>query len=139
VKRRALVVVVLVACSREESRTTVTIPTTSATSPSIASVSPSALDASASNAKRCLPVVAAECGCVYTCGSGEETSPGKWKVTHQYWAPSILDAKVSPWCVAGDCTDAFRAQIVCDVVCAPKPADHTCHFEADRCVSGQKP
>jgi hypothetical protein len=90
-------------------------------------------------AKKCLPVVAADCGCVYSCGTGTQTGPDKWSVVHPIWAPHTLDAKVSRWCVGSDCTDAFHAQIVCDGVCAPKPADHTCHFEGDRCVSAQKP
>ncbi len=96
------------------------------------------IDASTA-AKKCLPVVAADCGCVYTCGAGTETSPGKWNVIHPNWATHGLDAKIAPWCVSGDCTDAFHAQIVCSVVCSPKPADHTCHFEGERCVSGPKP
>lgn len=90
-------------------------------------------------AKKCLPVVAADCGCVYSCGAGTETSAGKWSVVHPFWAPTALDAKIAPWCVGGDCTDAFHAQIVCSGICSPKPADHTCHFEGDRCVSAQKP
>lgn len=93
------------------------------------------VDAGAAPAKRCLPVVAAECGCVYGCGVGTETSPGAWSVDHPTWSPSLIKAKIAPWCVSGDCTDAFHGEIVCSGICAPKPADHTCHFEGDRCVS----
>ena len=135
-RARAVVVLVLVSCARDEARTTTATATTTAVSaPPVTSASATV----ATPAKRCLPVVAADCGCVYSCGSGAETSPGKWNVTHPNWATHGLEAKVAPWCVAGDCTDAFHAQIVCDGICRPKPADHTCHFEGDRCVSGQKP
>jgi len=134
VRTKWLVALVLVSCSREER--TQAAPTASVTT--VTSATPVKADASAA-AKRCLPVVAAECGCTYSCGTGTEVSPGKWSVAHPFWAPSLLDAKIAPWCVAGDCTDAFHGQIVCSAVCSPKPADHTCHFEGDRCVSGQKP
>jgi len=92
------------------------------------------VEASAAAPKRCLPVVAAACGCVYTCGVGTETSPGSWSVDHPFWAPSKIKATIAPWCVSGDCTDAFHGEIVCDGICAPKPADHGCHFEGERCV-----
>lgn len=88
-----------------------------------------------STSKRCLPVVAADCGCVYACGVGTETSPGVWSVDHPSWAPNAIKAKIAPWCASGDCTDAFHGEIVCSGICAPKPADHGCHFEGDRCVS----
>jgi hypothetical protein len=135
VRARALVVVVLVACSRDEPRTSVAASATSVTP--VTSAAPTVSVAPA--AKRCLPVVAADCGCVYTCGAGTETSPGKWNVVHPNWATHGLGAKISPWCVSGDCTDAFHAEIVCSIICPPKPADHTCHFEGERCVSAQKP
>jgi hypothetical protein len=134
--RFILVVLALAACSRDEPRASVATATSVT---SAASVTPVVVVVDASAAKRCLPVVAADCGCTYSCGSGTETSPGKWTVVHPFWAPHALDAKIAPWCVGSDCTDAFHAQIVCSAICSPKPADHTCHFEGDRCVSGQKP
>ena len=79
--------------------------------------------------RRCLPVVAKDCGCVYTCGVGERTGD-RWIVRHSFWNDAPLKAVVEPWCVAGKCTDAFAAEIVCGVICAPKPADSTCHFDA---------
>jgi hypothetical protein len=87
---------------------------------------------------RCLPVVAPSCGCVYSCGTGTEISPGKWRVTHPFWGSTPLDAKVAPWCVGGVCTDAFHAALPCTVICAPKPADATCHFASGgACVTGR--
>jgi len=83
---------------------------------------------------KCLPVVASACGCVYSCAPGVETSPGHFLVSHPFWAPSKLKATVTKWCVDEDCTDAFDAEIVCSVMCLKRPADHTCHFESDRCV-----
>ncbi|MFO0546918.1 MAG: hypothetical protein U0271_00955 [Polyangiaceae bacterium] len=81
----------------------------------------------------CLPVVAAECGCVYTCGVGHEDSPGRYSVEHPFWREP-LQAKVDQWCSDGECTRAFFADIVCDGICGPRPADATCHFDGDRCV-----
>jgi hypothetical protein len=89
---------------------------------------------SAPSGKRCLPVVAAECGCVYECGVGIESPPGSWSVTHGFWKGTTLKAKVKSWCVKGDCTEAFHAELPCDIICPPKPADHGCHFDGDRCV-----
>jgi hypothetical protein len=120
--------VVLVACSRDQPAT-VTLPAVAAAS------------ASASSApvpvKRCLPIVAASCGCVYSCGVGTEVTPGAWSVTHATWGITPIVAKVAPWCVGGVCTDAFHGEIVCSVICTPKPADPTCHFQGDACVSGR--
>ena len=131
------VVLVAASCRREEHRASVTL-TTPAASTSITPVASASSSADA-GVKRCLPVVAAECHCTYSCGIGTETAPGEWTVTHPIWAPSTLKAKVAPYCVAGDCTDAFHAEIVCSAICMPKPADHGCHFEADRCVTSTKP
>jgi hypothetical protein len=75
---------------------------------------------------RCLPVVAKECGCVYDCGKGESTDGKAWRVTHACWKDIVLDAVIEPWCVDGKCTDVFAAQIMCDGICAGKPADPTC-------------
>ena len=97
-----------------------------------------ALDAPAAPpAKRCLPVVAPLCGCVYSCGSGVEVAPGRWSVMQQTWGKTPVNAKIASWCVGGQCTDAFHGEIVCDGVCAPRPADPTCHFEGDVCVSAR--
>lgn len=78
--------------------------------------------------RRCLPVVAAECGCVYTCGVGVRTGAG-WTVTHPFWGDTPLAARVDRFCVGDACTEAFHAEIVCDGICAPHPADATCHFD----------
>ena len=85
--------------------------------------------------RKCLPVVAKECGCVYSCGSGVEASD-HWNVTHSNWKPTTLHARIEPWCVAGRCTDVFAAEIVCAGICAPKPADATCHFDASSACVG---
>ncbi len=75
---------------------------------------------------KCLPVVAKECGCVYDCGTGTSTDGKTWHVRHAFWKDTELTAVVEPWCVGGACTDAFAAQIVCDGICAPKPARTDC-------------
>lgn len=118
----------LVACTREAPKAALDVDAG-------ASATPSASASASAAPKRCLPVVADACGCVYTCGVGAEISPGVWSVDHPVWAPNAVKAKIAPWCVSGDCTDAFHGEIVCSAICAPKPADHTCHFEGDRCVS----
>lgn len=89
----------------------------------------------ATPARRCLPVVAAECGCVYSCGLGTEASPGRWSVAHEHWAPHPVGARVDRWCVDGQCTDAFLGEIVCSGICPPKPADPHCRLAGDRCES----
>ncbi|NOU34315.1 MAG: hypothetical protein HOO96_41010 [Polyangiaceae bacterium] len=110
-------------------------PQESVSAPVVASAAPSATVAASSPAKaRCLPVVAAECGCVYSCGVGTETKPGVYSVRHSFWKDTPLVATVKPWCVGGQCTDAFHGEIVCSGICAPKAADATCHFEGDACV-----
>ncbi len=80
--------------------------------------------------RRCLPVVANLCGCVYTCGLGVKADNTHWTVTHGFWKDSPLRATVARWCVKEACTDAFTAEILCSIICAPKPADPTCHFDA---------
>jgi hypothetical protein len=88
--------------------------------------------------KRCLPVVAKECGCVYTCGTGTRDGD-HWTVTHSFWKDMPLKAKVERWCVDEACTEAFAAEIVCSGICAPKPADPTCHFDAGgACIGKEK-
>jgi hypothetical protein len=87
----------------------------------------------ASPSARCLPVVAAECGCVYSCAAGTETSPGRWQVRHPFWTEPLV-ARIDRWCVDGQCTEAFFGEIVCSGICPPRPADATCHFENDVCV-----
>jgi hypothetical protein len=98
----------------------------------------SAIDAPTAAESRCLPVVAKECGCVYSCGVG--TRDGDiWKVKHAFWGDTELTAKIDKWCAGNACTEAFHADIVCDGICLPKPADSTCHFnDAGACV-GKKP
>lgn len=84
---------------------------------------------------RCLPVVAKACGCVYACAKGISTDGKRWTVTSAVWKGRPLAATIEPWCVGGVCTDAFAAELVCDGICAPKPADATCHMNKDlECV-----
>lgn len=85
---------------------------------------------------RCLPVVAAECGCVYECGAGELQPDGRYHVSHSFWSGGMT-ARVDEWCADGQCTTAFFGEIVCDGICAPRPADPTCHFAGSACVSGR--
>jgi hypothetical protein len=82
---------------------------------------------------RCLPVVAVECGCVYPCGLGTRDGDG-WSVRHAHWDGPIR-ARIDRWCVDGECTDAFFGEIVCDGICAPRPADRTCVLDASGCHS----
>lgn len=91
--------------------------------------------AAAPAARRCLPVVAAECGCVYACGLGTEQAPGRWSVEHVHWGRHPIAARVDRWCVDGQCTDAFFGEIVCGAVCPPRPADPNCRLVEDRCES----
>ncbi|HJL15256.1 MAG TPA: hypothetical protein RMH99_06345 [Sandaracinaceae bacterium LLY-WYZ-13_1] len=84
--------------------------------------------------RRCLPVVAAECGCVYSCGLGTRDGDG-WSVRHAHWDRPIR-ARIDRWCVDGECTDAFFGEIVCSGICAPRPADPTCVIDASGCRSG---
>jgi hypothetical protein len=88
-------------------------------------------------AHRCLPVVAFDCGCVYGCGDGTEQSDGSYQVVEQTWS-SPVRARVSQFCIDDECTDAFFGEIICDGICAPHPADATCHFDGSpqRCQSG---
>ncbi|MCA9673471.1 MAG: hypothetical protein H6708_03085 [Kofleriaceae bacterium] len=89
--------------------------------------------------RRCLPTVAAECGCVYACAPGR-LDGDHWIVDHPFWAPTPLHAHVDRWCVDGACTDAFFGAIVCDGICAPRPADASCHFDdAGACVGSSAP
>lgn len=83
--------------------------------------------------RRCLPVVAADCGCVYTCGVGTRAGDG-WTVTHGFWTEP-LRARLDRWCVDGQCSEAWFGEIVCSGICVPRPADATCHFDdAGACV-----
>ncbi len=83
--------------------------------------------------RRCLPVVAAECGCVYTCGLGTEQQPGRWSVAHEFWAPQPVMARVDRWCVDGQCTEAFFGELPCSGICPPKPAEANCRLVDDHC------
>ena len=88
-----------------------------------------------SGASRCLPVVSVECGCVYDCGvGGPPDASGVVTVNHAFWSEPIT-ARVQQWCVNGECTEAFAAELVCGVICDPKPADPTCAFRQGRCGS----
>jgi hypothetical protein len=91
----------------------------------------------AKNGPRCLPVVAKDCGCVYTCAEGHETTPGVYSVRHSRWNDKALTARVDRFCADGQCTDAFFADIVCDGICTPRPADATCRFQGNRCVGAE--
>ncbi len=89
------------------------------------------------DASRCLPVVSVECGCVYDCGvGGPPDASGVLSVNHAFWSEPIT-ARVQQWCVDGECTEAFAAELVCGIICAPKPADPTCAFRDGRCGSGR--
>jgi hypothetical protein len=87
--------------------------------------------------RRCLPVVAAECGCVYSCGVGTRDAEG-WSVAHSFWGDTPVRARVDRWCVEGQCTEAFFGEIVCDGICAPRPADPSCAFDAEGSCSGSE-
>lgn len=89
----------------------------------------------------CLPVVSADCGCSYSCGVGWPLAKGgKWpyRVRHNFWRKTELKARVARWCVGKQCTRAFFVQLVCSGICPRRPADATCHFAKDLCVSGRK-
>lgn len=84
--------------------------------------------------RRCLPVVAADCGCVYSCGVGTRDAEG-WSVAHSFWGDTPIRARVDRWCVEEQCTEAFFGEIVCSLICAPRPADPSCAFDAEgRCA-----
>ena len=87
--------------------------------------------------RRCLPVVAAECGCVYSCGVGTRDADG-WSVAHSFWGDTPIRARVDRWCVEDQCTDAFFGEIVCALICAPRPADPSCAFDAEGRCSGSE-
>ncbi len=127
--------VVVVACTRKPPPDRVELPAASGlTRPPPAETGSAGTAGAHAEAKRCLPVVAAECGCVWGCGTGVESAPGVWAVSHPHGGGAPLRAKVGPWCVANDCTDAFLVELECDGICAPKPADHGCHFDDERCT-----
>lgn len=87
------------------------------------------------DARRCLPLVAADCGCVWGCAIGTPTAGGGYLVQEPRIAPDGVKAVIQPWCVQGECTDAFHGEIICSGICAPKPADASCHFDsAGACV-----
>ena len=84
---------------------------------------------------RCLPVVSVECGCVYDCGvGGPPDASGVVTVNHAFWSEPIT-ARIQQWCVDGECTEAFAADLVCGGICPPKPADPTCALRDGRCGS----
>lgn len=90
---------------------------------------------------RCLPLVSPDCGCGYSCGVGwPVTKGGKWpyRVRHNFWGKTLLAARVARWCVDKQCTQAFFVRLVCGGICPRRPADPSCHFVQDLCVSGSK-
>jgi hypothetical protein len=135
--RAGLPLIVLLACDPSTKGEPVTPPATPAapvaSEPAAPVVTPVATPVATSAARRCLPVVAAECGCVYGCGLGTETEAGRWSVAHEAWAPHPVVARVDRWCVDGQCTEAFFGEIVCGGICSPKPAEAGCRLVEDRC------
>jgi hypothetical protein len=93
-----------------------------------AASAPAAPPAAPTPDRRCLPVVADACGCVYTCGVGVRVDAG-WTVTHPFWGDEPLAAQLGRFCVGDACTEAFHVELVCDGICAPRAADATCHFD----------
>lgn len=127
------------ACSSTNSSGPAKPPAAATTSPAATPTSPDAAPTkptAAGAARECLPIVADKCGCVYSCGVGVRQPDGSYAVHHEFWKSATLKARVADWCAGGKCTPAFHAEIVCDLICAPKPADATCHFEGDQCLSG---
>jgi hypothetical protein len=87
--------------------------------------------------ERCLPVVSKECGCVYPCALGTpSTREGGYQVRAALWE-TALEGRVELWCAEGQCTPAFHVELVCDGICAPRPADTTCALRGGRCMSAQ--
>ncbi|WAS95555.1 hypothetical protein [Nannocystis punicea] len=128
--RAAVVVCLLLACTPQGGSPAAPTPPPA---PAPASAEPSSAPAPTSPARRCLPVVAADCGCVYSCGLGTEQEPGRWSVAHEHWAPQAITARVDRWCVDGRCTEAFFGEIVCSGICPPKPAEPNCRLVDDHC------
>ena len=89
--------------------------------------------------RRCLPAVAASCSCVYPCSSGVRSDDrGRYAVRIPGFGKPV-DAEIAPWCVNGECTDAFFTDLVCSALCEPKLADRTCRFDVERgCVGAEK-
>ena len=125
----ALAVVVTVGCSSSKR----------SSSQSALAAGSAGTAATANSARECLPVVAAKCGCKYTCGLGVRQADGSYLVSHTFWKNKKLKARIDTWCVAGACTRAFYAEIVCGGICARRPADPTCHFEGGHCVGERSP
>lgn len=86
--------------------------------------------------RRCLPAVAAACGCVYPCTVGSRRlDDGAYDVQLSGF-PEPVTGRVKRWCVGKACTDAFFVELLCTAVCSPKPADATCHFDATGACGG---
>jgi hypothetical protein len=131
---RALLLLALAACSSGGHATPPsTEPLQSTAGPTASEADPNEPETT----DRCLPVVAADCGCVYDCGVGTLQPNGLYSVTHSFWGTTPITARIDEWCADGACTEAFFGNIVCDGICAPKPANSTCHFEGDACVSAR--
>ncbi len=126
------------ATSCAPSATPRTEPASSAPEPTAETTTPEAAPTSGPGPeRRCLPVVAAECGCVYSCGVGTRHAEG-WSVAHSFWGDTPIRARVDRWCVEGQCTEAFFGEIVCDGICPPRPAEPSCAFDAEgRCAGSE--
>lgn len=90
--------------------------------------------------RACLPVVSEECGCTYACSAGTldpASASQEYVVQSEFWDEPVR-ATVADWCVGGQCTPAFHVDLVCDGICARRPADATCAFrEGGRCETGR--
>jgi hypothetical protein len=85
--------------------------------------------ASPESATRCLPVIAKECHCAYTCGTGVADGD-HWTVTHEMWKDPIK-ARVEQFCEGQPCTPVFAGEIVCDGICGAMTVETTCHFDTN--------
>jgi hypothetical protein len=123
---RACTVILLVGCGN----TTGTEPVR----PAPALAAPGQAPAEAET--RCLPVIAKECHCSYTCGTGVRDGD-HWMVTHEVWKDP-LKARVEQYCEGQPCTPVFAGEIVCDSICNAMPVDTTCHFDASGVCRGAR-
>ncbi len=85
---------------------------------------------------RCLPVIAKECHCSYTCGTGVRDGD-HWMVTHEVWKDPIK-ARIEQYCEHQPCTPVFAGEIVCAGICNAMPVDATCHFDGSGVCRGAK-
>ena len=96
-----------------------------------------AADAALPPGAECYPVVAVGCGCVYGCVMGVLEKDGRYAIHSPRWGkePAVYYGRLAPYCAEGQCASVFRADVPCDGVCSPRPADPTCHLDGNRCVS----